>query len=144
MLQHQTQPTFNTCMSTCIAMIAGRPAAEVIAQWHDKFHKGEAWMDDALKSYGILHLPGNPRSMQLINGFIFIATVPSLNITGGLHSIVIVCEEDKTPVIFDPAKGYEGRMHYVVKDAADLLPGEFNLISWIIDFAIPFKQRPAQ
>lgn len=140
MIKHQTQPTFNTCMATCVAMIANVPAAEVIEEWHDKFHSGRAWLDDALDHYGILYLPGNHRKMQLINGFIYLATVPSLNVTGGLHQIVVVCQKGESPIVFDPAKGYESRMHYVVKHAEDLLPGEFNLTSWITDFAIPIFQ----
>lgn len=30
MLQHQMQPTFNTCMATCVAMVAGQPVDEVL------------------------------------------------------------------------------------------------------------------
>jgi hypothetical protein len=46
-LKHQQQPTHNSCMSACIAMISGQPVNEVVAQWHDKFHSKEAWLDDA-------------------------------------------------------------------------------------------------
>lgn len=144
MIQHQTQPTFNTCMATCLAMLAGRPAAEVAEQWHSRFELEGARFSDALDSFNIMHFPCDAHHQKLLNSVIYVLTVPSLNITGGLHMILLVCEEGKRPVVYDPAKGYENRMHYVVKDAGDLQEGEFNLMSFICDHAIPFRSGAEQ
>ena len=61
MLQHQMQPTFNTCMATCVAMVAGQPVDEVVERWHQKFHDKTDWLDDALDYYKIPYFYGSQR-----------------------------------------------------------------------------------
>jgi hypothetical protein len=61
MLQHQQQPTFNTCMATCVAMVAGQPVDEVVARWHQAFHDKTDWLDDALDYYKIPYFYGSHR-----------------------------------------------------------------------------------
>jgi hypothetical protein len=39
-------------------------------------------------------------------------TVPSLNIPGGLHNIVVVTTIDKELLVFDPQKGRDGKKFY--------------------------------
>ncbi|EKT1915841.1 hypothetical protein QDY88_001012 [Escherichia coli] len=61
MLQHQMQPTFNTCMATCVAMVASQPVDEVVERWHQKFHDKTDWLDDALDYYKIPYFYGSQR-----------------------------------------------------------------------------------
>lgn len=134
-LKHQQQPTFNTCMSACVAMISGQPVNDVVAQWHDKFHSKEAWLDDALNHYSIPYFYGHPKKAELLPGFIYFLTVPSLNIVGGTHQILAAVKEGPVVEIFDPAKGRDGAKYYVYGECHS--PGECELISWSIDLAIP-------
>ena len=116
-MKHQTQPTWNSCTSTCLAIITGQPVQDVIDEFHDAFHSREMFEDDYLESKGIKFEYG--KRNQLIDGEgIYLLTVPSLNIEGGAHSIVyhIYKEEGSEGyfhVLYDPAEGREGKKFYV-------------------------------
>lgn len=139
MLQHQTQPTFNTCMSACIAMVAGQPVDEVVARWHQSFHDKTDWLDDALDYYKIPYFYGSQRRAELLYGFIYFLTVPSLNITGGLHEILVSLTADRGIEVFDPVKGRPGAKHYVYGEVTS--PDEVCLHSWCIDLSVPVVQQ---
>jgi hypothetical protein len=72
----------------------------------------------------------------------YLVTVPSLNITGGTHQIVIEITEDDYHVI-DPVQGRAGRRYYTARGRAlgDL---EHELASFTLDAFVPveyFAQR---
>lgn len=139
MLQHQQQPTFNTCMSACVAMVAGQPVAEVVERWHQSFHDKADWLDDALDYYKIPYFYGSQRRCELLYGFIYFLTVPSLNIQGGLHQILVSLTADRGIEVFDPARGRPGSKYYVY--GIPTSDDEVELISWCIDLSIPFVQQ---
>lgn len=139
MLQHQTQPTFNTCMSACIAMVAGQPVDEVVSRWHQSFHDKTDWLDDALDYYKIPYFYGSQRRAELLYGFIYFLTVPSLNITGGLHEILVSLTADRGIEVFDPVKGRPGAKHYVYGEVTS--PYEVCLHSWCVDLSVPVVQQ---
>ena len=112
-LKHQQQPTHNSCMSACVAMISNQSVTEVVEQWHDKFHSKAAWLDDAMDHYSIPYFYGHPKKAELLSGFIYFLTVPSLNIVGGQHQILAAVKEGPVVEIFDPAKGRDGAKYYV-------------------------------
>ncbi|HCW3117106.1 hypothetical protein [Citrobacter amalonaticus] len=134
-LKHQQQPTHNSCMSACVAMISNQSVTEVVEQWHDKFHSKAAWLDDAMDHYSIPYFYGHPKKAELLSGFIYFLTVPSLNIVGGLHQILAAVKEGPVVEIFDPAKGRDGAKYYVYGECKKA--EERELISWTIDLAIP-------
>ncbi|MDB2179364.1 hypothetical protein [Citrobacter farmeri] len=134
-LKHQQQPTHNSCMSACVAMISNQSVTEVVEQWHDKFHSKEAWLDDAMDHYRIPYFYGHPKKAELLSGFIYFLTVPSLNIVGGQHQILAAVKEGPVVEIFDPAKGRDGAKYYVYGECKKA--EERELISWTIDLAIP-------
>ena len=82
-LKHQQQPTHNSCMSACVAMISSQPVTEVVTLWHEKFHNKEAWLDDAMDYYR------------------------------GTHQILVAVKEGPVVEILDPAKGRDGAKYYV-------------------------------
>ena len=134
-LKHQQQPTHNSCMSACVAMISSQPVTDVVAQWHDKFHSKEAWLDDALDHYNIPYFYGHPKKAELLPDFVYFLTVPSLNIVGGLHQILVAVKKGLVVEILDPAKGREGAKYYVYGECRN--SEECELISWSIDLAVP-------
>ena len=139
MLQHQQQPTFNTCMSACIAMASGQPVDEVVERWHQNFHDKTDWLDDALDYYKIPYFYGSQRRAELLYGFIYFLTVPSLNIQGGLHQILVSLTAERGIEVFDPVKGRPGAKHYVYGERCS--DDEVSLISWCIDLSIPVVQQ---
>lgn len=139
---HQQQPTFNTCMSACVAMVAGQPVDEVVKRWHQAFHDKTDWLDDALDYYKIPYFYGNQRRAELLYGFIYFLTVPSLNIVGGLHQILVSLTADRGIEVFDPVKGRPGSKYYVYGEV--LSDDEVCLHSWCVDLSVPVVQQSNQ
>lgn len=139
MIQHQQQPTKNTCMSACLAMVAGQPVSDVVAMWHDKFHDKTDWLDDALDHYKIPYFYGSQRKAELLYGFIYFLTVPSLNIEGGLHQILVALTAERGIEVFDPCMGRTGAKYYIYGNT----PGENEVLlsSWCIDLSVPVLQQ---
>lgn len=66
-------------------------------------------------------------------GKIYLATVPSLNIPGYFHQIIIDTRENIQ--IFDPNRGVSGRNYYVTK-ASPSARKQIKLHSWILDYEV--------
>ncbi|HHT1687825.1 TPA: hypothetical protein ACTYOT_006075 [Raoultella ornithinolytica] len=139
MLQHQQQPTFNTCMSACVAMVAGQPVDEVVQRWHQSFHDRTDWLDDALDYYKIPYFYGSQRKAELLYGFIYFLTVPSLNIQGGLHQILMSLTAERGIEVFDPVMGRPGAKYYVYGKAEN--DEQFGVTSWCVDLSVPVVQQ---
>ncbi|UAN48029.1 hypothetical protein KGP17_11110 [Serratia sp. JSRIV001] len=139
MIEHQQQPTFNTCMSACIAMVASRPVDEVVELWHEKFHAKTDWLDDALDHYGIPYFYGHPKQGTLRNGFVYFLSVASLNIVGGLHQVIAILVEGDKPVFLDPVMGRPGSKYYVFGEPKT--DSEASIISWTVDLAVPLARE---
>lgn len=104
----QQQPDSNTCGQTCIAMLLGIPAADVVGVFggrgmsrRDIYHAMERcrfWWNALLFEYTMLH--GH-----------YIAVVPSLNFEAEGHYVIIRRDEDGETV-FDPNRGRGGKKFY--------------------------------
>lgn len=138
-LKHQTQPTPMSCVCTCLAMLLEEPAKDVIAKYHEAyFDKQTIEVHDILRENGFIfkhELAG--RVQTLMPGAIYMLTVASLNIPGGLHQILVDYRDVAGPRVLDPAKGYGKRKYYTLDhNEADENPQAFLLFSWIIDHTI--------
>lgn len=82
----QMQPTPWSCVHTCIAMILGVPAQEII----DRFPRDQGMSEletlVALQNLDVMHAPTLFGKLWL--GWQLVA-VPSLNVEGGLHQILV-------------------------------------------------------
>lgn len=138
-LKHQTQPTPMGCVCTCLAMLLGEPANEVIAKYHKAYFDDQTIeVHDILRENGFIfkhELAG--RVQTLMPGAIYMLTVASLNIPGGLHQILVDYREPVMPRVLDPAKGYSNRKYYTFDTAeVDDIKEAFELFSWIVDYTI--------
>lgn len=126
---HQTQPTYNSCVSTCIAMVLGEPAQKVIDELHNDYQK---YREIALARYlrereyliSIPSISDNPHYHLLAPGH-YILGVPSLNHKGGSHAILYTCFIDPDDgvtryTISDPAEGREGSKHYTLHESGKI------------------------
>lgn len=136
LITHQTQPTSNTCFSTCMAMIKGDPAGHVVSQIHDWYWSGSVSVREALDKLEIPFQSFDTADLHVFKGNgVYLVAVPSLNQPGGLHQILCECFEGMY-VVHDPCKGLAGSKHYV----AALTDGAFNevkLYGYVIDAFIP-------
>lgn len=138
-LKHQTQPTPMGCVCTCLAMLLDEPAKDVIAKYHEAyFDKQTIEVHDILRENGFIfkhELAG--RVQTLMPGAIYMLTVASLNIPGGLHQILVDYRDVAGPIVLDPSEGYPGRKYYTASPyEADTVDNARELFSWIIDYTI--------
>ncbi len=111
-LVHQTQPTSDTCVHACIGMLCGIPAIEV-REKYSPHHQPILWDEVA----GILK-ENKVESIRYASNWlpwnrVFMISVPSLNIAGRLHAVVIV-SRDENMDIYDPNWGKKGMKSYGV------------------------------
>lgn len=132
LISHQTQPTPNTCFSTCLAMIKALPAGVVVSALHEQYFAGDMSTRMALElqqipfeSFDTADLPAFSRDGAYLVG------VPSLNWVGGMHQIIVECL-DGMMVVLDPAMGRPGCKYYVavVREGAS---DEVKLNGFVID-----------
>lgn len=112
-IKHQTQPCPTSCVSACFAMLLDRPVEDVRAELHEDFHACRVTLRQALERYEVPFTAfcsvDNP---DLGEEGAYLITVPSLNITGGLHQCILEIDDDGYQII-DPVKGRDGRRYYV-------------------------------
>ena len=138
-LIHQTQPTPMGCVCTCIAMLIGEDAQSVIDRYHEKYYvKRSMDVGDILAEQAFIfrrEMAGTV--LTLYPGAVYLLTVASLNIPGGLHQILVDYRDTAGPVVLDPAKGYGKRKYYTSDQTeADEVSNAFLLFSWIVDYTI--------
>lgn len=116
---HQMQPCPVSCVSTCLAMIAGLPAAEVIERFHEKYRAGGLSLRAMLDELNVPFKSFDSADEAMLEWEgAYICTAPSLNIQAGTHQIIIEVTADDYWVI-DPVMGRPDKLHYVKRGAAE-------------------------
>lgn len=133
LIVRQMQPCPVSCVSTCLAMLAGRPAAEVISELHKPYREGELTMREMLEYLGIKYTAffsvDNP---PLAEEGVYLCTAPSLNIEAGNHQILIEVTDEGYFVI-DPVQGREDRKYYVPRGQGNGDPLAIDLGGFVVD-----------
>lgn len=96
-IKHQSQPTSNTCVTTCLAMLAGKPVSELIAQgFHHSYAVGDASYRKLFEKLGLKFKSFDTaeRNSMMLDGGVYLVGVPSLNIQGGMHEILVEISAD--------------------------------------------------
>ena len=136
-IQHVKQPTANSCVSACLAMLTGKPVAQVIEEFHDKYY--DSWkltVYEYLVMQGMNPLPYSGGGVERVSlGNIYLATVASLNVPGALHQVILDLSDNKF-VVHDPIKGWPGKKFYVGPDEDPEQEGAFIIHSWSVDLLI--------
>lgn len=137
MIKHVKQPTLNTCVSACLAMILNKPVEDVIEEFHSRYYNNwEITISEYLTKNGVKHHCSEGGGRETLHmGGLFLCTVPSLNIPGALHQIVIDMTDHKF-IVHDPIKGWEGKKFYVGPDQDAEETGAFIIHTWVKDVEI--------
>lgn len=138
-IKHITQPTNNSCMTTCAAMILGKDV-EWILDNHEEVYNGTVWLDDLLRHENIRFYYGHPREAVISGHCLALITVASLNHEGGLHQVLVMRTDYKGEVtfqVFDPMRGYGNNYRYYVAPGEVESNNEVELRSWMVDLIIP-------
>lgn len=141
---HQTQPTPLSCIATCLAMLCGRKAEFVDAEFTPKYVRKQADIPMFLAMWGILCKPQLAAGIHELNiGSLYLATVPSLMSAGLFHQIIIDVREGIIEV-YDPGQGFSKTTQYYVPPDSPMLDHDsefysnlaFPLRTWILDYEL--------
>lgn len=136
LIKPQQQQDLN-CVSTCLAMLTGKPVDVVTEEFHDNYMSGHRTVKQYLEKHGVTveHMYTTDDSEK--EGGLFLLSAPSLNIEAATHYIICDWRDVESGcVIFDPNAGREGKKYYVCKWPEDLLENERNLLGFSYDFRI--------
>lgn len=113
-LTQLTQPTKFSCVTTCLAMLLGHDIPDgVVAKYHPQFFSGAMSVYQIMDELGIQYRrPQRSKEHELKKGKTYLVSVPSLNISGGLHQVIFQITQSWNIVVFDPAQGRKGRRFY--------------------------------
>lgn len=94
-------------------MIVGKPAQEIIDQYHEKYRSQCTPLREMLNSLGVPFKSFDTADYTTLNEVgVYMVTVPSLNIRAGTHQILIEVGDFDYEVI-DPVAGHKERFYYV-------------------------------
>ncbi len=150
-IEHQTQLLNNSCVSACLAMVLGEPQQKIIDEFHSDYVAGEIHPSEYLIERGIslqpytfgVDYPVDPNKL-----WVYFLTVPSLNVMGGLHQVLLIWRggDDRVYELYDPAKGFttkkgkkgrQQRRFYTVGPSGGVaLP----LKNYVVDFVVDAQE----
>lgn len=113
-IRHLTQPSSDSCVATCAAMVCGDK--EVDKDFHiGHYLNGVLPLVKYLTDRGVRAwrpiYPHTEMPNRLGQGYVFLVQTPSLNYENAMHMLV-VDHRGALPVILDPNKGREGFLVY--------------------------------
>lgn len=133
MITHQMQPCPYSCVSTCLAMIVGRSARDLIQEMHQPYRDGDLTLRQMLERLGIEYTAFSSLDCPpLADEGVYLCTSPSLNIEGGNHQILIEVT-DSGYFVFDPVQGRDERKYYVARGRGEGIPLAIDLGGFVVD-----------
>jgi hypothetical protein len=130
------QPTDNSCLSACLAMLTKENVDSVIKEFHQAYHNHKTTLYDYLDMKNIEYSIPDAKNKEkdfLYKNHTYLLTVPSLNVRAGLHSIIAHVDELGILKIYDPQKGNEGKLFYTSLDDISISTKSVLIDSWIVD-----------
>lgn len=137
---HQTQPTLNSCVATCIAMLGGISATDAHEMFTRDYLERRIGIPLMLARVGLqCESLLNDRVCCCNVGEVYLAVVPSPAATGLNHMVVLDCfTNDGEMRVLDPAMG-TGKPYYVHKvdmEDPDVDPLAVPLVSYTLTHRI--------
>lgn len=138
LLTHVIQKDSMSCIPACLSMLTGRDQLQVDEEFTLYYLKNELTISRYLEKHSIETIPYYTAGIhQVLNGNLYLCTVPSLQIQGFFHQIIIDARFVGL-VVYDPCKGIPNKHYYVIercKDDADYHL-QFPLRSFLIDYKV--------
>lgn len=139
-MKHQVQPTHNSCISTCIAMVAGLPAQVAYDHYHDKLWAKEISIERILCQLGVDYIRTFYDGGTVYADRVYIVVVPSLNCPGEFHQVVMDTRGGEIKVL-DPCQGLDGRKYYAWQPEKGEDDMAVPLTSWLNEYEVtPIEQ----
>ena len=140
-IELKQQPTPDTCVSTCLAMLLNEDTQTIIDQFHASYKAGQTNPIKFLEQRGIKVNDGKPYQYLDEDGLYFLM-VPSLNIQATNHQIIYIIEEGGNGwfhTLLDPVKGREGKLYYKSDFEQDDNELSVKLKGFAVDFFIDIE-----
>ncbi len=129
------QPTSDSCVSACLAMLLGIPVERVLEEFHDRYKAHEVKPFDYLAGKIQAHYPVDAEE-DLEWDRVYLLGVPSLNIRGGMHAVLLDTRGGKLR-LYDPNVGKAGREYYFLsRESLSSVAGGVLLTSWAISLYV--------
>lgn len=120
LISHQQQPCGLSCFATCMAMLMARPAEVVREHIHNSYREKGLSLGEVLDS---LELPFSDFKTAGRNNIdkpgVWVAAVPSLNLVGIMHQVLVEVLPSGVWAVFDPNEGKEGKKFYTAAGSHD-------------------------
>ena len=130
------QQANDTCMTACLAMVTGLDYQLVLDTFDPQYKENYPTFNQStyLTDLGIEHtlLPAIAPIPE--EGYLYIATVPSLNLLASSHAVVIGFDEEGDFMVWDPNQGRVWKKYYVPFKATNEL--EVPISSYQLTVAI--------
>lgn len=140
LIKQQVQPTEITCASTCMAMILDIPVEKAIYEFHEKYYtERNITCSEYLQSKGLkverMYADFSPSRINY--NAVYGLIVPSLNIEGGTHFVLMEVDSEGNWCIYDPNYKKESKKYYIpVKYEDNDNNLEVGINSYVIEFSI--------
>ena len=136
-LVHQQQ-TKDTCVSACLAMLLNIPLDQVVSEFHAGYMARDTEPEDFLRRHGVKVRDLLTSERGMVEGGLYILTVPSLHFPGKNHCILADARDGFT--LLDPQQGRPGSKYYVWKKDDELQENEVNLDGYCLDFDVTLEE----
>lgn len=118
LISHQQQPCGLSCFSACMAMILHRPVDQVREEIHAAYREDGMSLGEFLDLFGVPFTEFQTAGRNNIDrDGIWVVAVPSLNLVGIMHQVLVEYLPDKIWAVFDPNEGKEGKKFYTASDS---------------------------
>lgn len=137
-IQHQDQVDPLGCVSACLAMVLNMRVEDVTEEFHSGYIDNEEQPHEYLESAGIPFRSCYAHERYMKPDHIYMVSVPSANLPGGTHMIVIHMTSDDCWILYDPNLGRDGRISYGSFGDEDAPEGFAQIKSWtpVYEFGI--------
>lgn len=140
-VKHITQSEWNSCASACVAMLLGHKDDRIVwDEWGKDYAAGKhkIGIKEYLKKNGAklsCYDSNIVYSESLDLGRVYLVSIPSINIDGGMHYVLWDGREyEGNKYIYDPAEGREGRRYYVAHfEGVELTEKEVRVNAFFVD-----------
>lgn len=128
-IAHRKQSLANNCVSASLAMVLDRRLCEVTKEFHEDYVNSEMEIHEYLDASGIPYRRCLADERAMTPGHVYLTAVPSINIPGGSHMLVIQVTNTGW-YILDPNEGKEGVLAYGSYLPEEPPEGYRQLVSW--------------
>jgi hypothetical protein len=117
-------------------MLTGKPVDQVVEQFHTAYRETDLSIGDMLRDLNIDFTDYRSSERQSITADgVYLCGVPSLNIQGGMHEVIIEMVDDGEWTVLDPNMGRGDRLYYAAGPTDDPLSvqmaGGYNIDAFV-------------